>query len=378
MLVVHPHMDVLGGSEVLTAILLRELAEWGVDLALLTGGVREGLVPGGVRVYRLSRPGRPSLREALERVHQGVWDALDDYEPDVVLVMIQEPVYAMAVKARRPGLGVAIYIHYPFEEEAGPGNIERFISLLRFPNMYNDHYGAADLHMVNSNYTARALYKSYGIEANVVYPAVSWEFYSAPPPEPGEKDRWTIASLGRLVPAKGFHKLIEAHRILRSRIPQARLVIIGVPDERFPDYPSELERLAERAGGVELVFKPLDRLGVARALREARVYAHLRVGEHFGMAPVEAMTQGTVPVIPGRSGLAELVRPGRTGFLLPSDDPRVVAGVLERVLSMEDREYAEVSLAAYRASLYFTPHRFASQVLHYTGIVAAGGGGGGV
>jgi glycosyltransferase involved in cell wall biosynthesis len=42
-------------------------------------------------------------------------------------------------------------------------------------------------------------------------------------------------------------------------------------------------------------------------IRESRVYFHPMVGEHFGMAVVEAMVAGLIPVVPNEGGPAEFI-----------------------------------------------------------------------
>ena len=42
-------------------------------------------------------------------------------------------------------------------------------------------------------------------------------------------------------------------------------------------------------------------------IQESRVYFHPMVGEHFGMAVVEAMAAGLIPVVPKESGTTEFV-----------------------------------------------------------------------
>jgi len=105
----------------------------------------------------------------------------------------------------------------------------------------------------------------------------------------------------------------------------------------------------------------LDVREMIGVLREARVYVHMRRGEHFGMAPVEAMSQGVVPVIHAESGLAELISHGRDGFLASNDEE--FAKYVTHVLKMGREELARMRRFAYRKSWYFNPDRFAREVL---------------
>jgi len=69
--------------------------------------------------YHFLGPCSEKMEESLRAVVDIAWPVIDKVNGvDTVLVMIQEPVYALAVKLVSPKTPVAPYIHYPFEEEA--------------------------------------------------------------------------------------------------------------------------------------------------------------------------------------------------------------------------------------------------------------------
>ena len=366
-LVVHPHLDRFGGSERLTRILVYELASMGNELTVVTGGRSEYWFPDHANVrFRMIRHvseayNGESRFSRLVDVVMAMGPAIIEENPDVVLVMIQEPIYAVVSKIVNPQIPTAIYIHFPIEEELTSANLFRFISMYRFPNIYNDFFRVVDVHMVNSNYTASALYRLYGIEANVVYPAIEWDFFENEPDLDADRGR-VIVSIGRFVPQKRFDSLISIfRRYVKPEIPDAKLVIIGVPDDRYEEYHKHVLEMADRAGDVEVISKVLSVEEMIGILREASVYVHMRRGEHFGMAPVEAMSQGVIPIIHGESGLAELISHGRDGFLAYSDEE--FARYLIHVLRMGRDELRRMRRFAFRKSWYFNPDRFAREVL---------------
>lgn len=86
------------------------------------------------------------------------------------------------------------------------------------------------------------------------------------------------------------------------------------------------------------------------------------------MAPVEAMSQGVIPVLPENSGLAELVVNGKDGFTARNDDEFIK--YIIHVLKMSNEDLLSISRRAYRKAWYFNPDRFAHEVSNYLKIVA--------
>ncbi len=363
----------------LTRLLVYELAELGNEVIVASTGYRREVFPSKDNVvleeFKYSGAiidwGDELQREIYKRimdVQYTITYLVEKYDPDAALVMIQEPLYVLLLKAARPNLGTAIYIHFPFEEELTRENLPRFIRMYRFPNMYNDLYKVADIHLTNSNYTARALYKHYGIESNVVYPAIEWDYFRDEP-SIDERRENVIISVARFVPQKRLDVLLEIYKkYVKPKVPDAKLLLVGIKDSRYEDYFNKLVSEAEKVGDVEIIAKPLTPRELVKLYRRAKVYVHMRIGEHFGMAPVEAMSQATIPIVPRKSGLAELIVPGVDGFVYDSDEE--VAKLIIEVLRMSEEKLVELRRNALRKAWRFTPANFAKEVLAYMRLVA--------
>ncbi len=365
----------------MTRILIYELERHNSDVIVLTGSRNEEWFPESrnvkfelVRnVIELCKPD-VTLPYNLERIVDLIYslhDVIHRYDPDVVLTMIQEPIYGVLVKIVRPDLRNAIYIHYPIEEEVTSENLPVFISRLRFPTFYEQFYKVIDLHMTNSNYTAQALYTMFGIESNVVYPAIEWDFFeqSLENEDLSKKREKVILTIGRFVPHKRHDILIDwFKRIIKPRIPDARLIVIGMVDERHKQYYERLKSLASDVKDVELVDRVLSTEELIRYYREASILVHLRIGEHFGLVPVEAASQGTIPIVPAKSGIAELVSHGRDGFLAHTDEEFIK--YIFHTLEMPPDELVKIRRCAVRKAWYFNPDRFAKEILASLRIIA--------
>lgn len=371
-LIIHPHLGFFGGSERLTRILIYELERADQEVIVVTESRNEVWFP-ETRLVKFERIKcifeyeKPSalIPLHLEKIMDLMYsfnEVIFKYEPDVVLSMIQEPIYAVLVKIVKPELKSAIYIHYPIEEELTSENFYFFVSSYRFPSLYEQFYKTPDLHMTNSNYTAHALYSMFGIESNVVYPAVEWDFFETSEEASEEERKGNILCIGRFVPQKRQDVLIDwFRRIIKPKFPQSRLILIGIPDKRHIKYYERLKMLAEETKDVEFIDRVLTNEEIIKYYREANVYIHLRIGEHFGLVPVEAASQGAIPIVPEKSGIAELVSHGRDGFIASNDEEFI--RYLLKLLAASKEELQRMRRFARRKAWYFNPDRFAKEVL---------------
>ncbi|BAJ31859.1 MULTISPECIES: glycosyltransferase family 4 protein [Kitasatospora] len=153
--------------------------------------------------------------------------------------------------------------------------------------------------------------------------------------------RPVVLCVARLVPRKGQDVLLRALPLIRRRVPDAVLLLVGAgPDE------SRLRRLARRCPPGSVVFAGgHGHRETAAFYAAADVFAMpcrtRRLGleaEGLGIVFLEASASG-LPVVAGRSGGApDAVRPGRTGTVV---DGRRAEEVAEAVLEfLEDPDRA--------------------------------------
>jgi glycosyltransferase involved in cell wall biosynthesis len=88
--------------------------------------------------------------------------------------------------------------------------------------------------------------------------------------------------------------------------------------------------------------------------------------EHFGMATVEAMANGTVPVVIGRGGQPEIVEHGRSGFLCESLEDMVARTT---ALSADPELLARMSTAARERSRLFGRDAFDSRFRRFVPVL---------
>jgi len=147
-------------------------------------------------------------------------------------------------------------------------------------------------------------------------------------PRPGR-----IVSSGRLEQYKGHHRIIEALPLIRQRVPEAELLILG-----SGAYERELLRLARRCGVADAVqirhLPPTDRDAMARELSAASVMASLSSYEAHPVGIMEAVTLGLPVVGLDVAGTGDLVEDGLVTGLAQDAHADVVADALVDALLM--------------------------------------------
>ncbi|MCC9740247.1 glycosyltransferase family 4 protein [Streptomyces sp. MNU89] len=147
---------------------------------------------------------------------------------------------------------------------------------------------------------------------------------------------------GRLKNGTG---LLQAFRLVRVRLPTARLLAFG---HGFgPGGPAERWAVAkELHHGVDFVGRTDHPLMAQRLAREADVLVHPSLAENLPLTILEAMAIG-VPVVAGArsGGVPWVLDSGRAGALTDVDDPAVLASTMTELA----RDHERRALLAERA-----------------------------
>jgi glycosyltransferase involved in cell wall biosynthesis len=118
-----------------------------------------------------------------------------------------------------------------------------------------------------------------------------------------------ILVISRIAPHKKIENAIKLAKILKDNNVGKGMKIVGNLYYYFFDYYSELKQMVLDLGLTEYITfeinASLDKL--LSIVRESRVYFHPMIGEHFGMAVLEAMAAGLIPVVANEGGIIEFV-----------------------------------------------------------------------
>lgn len=141
--------------------------------------------------------------------------------------------------------------------------------------------------------------------------------------------------VGRLTWAKDHATLIRAFRLVRERLPDTALVLIGDGPLR-----AGLETLAQAEGIADRVFFLGDRNDIHALLRGLDLFVMSSVTEGYSIALLEACASA-LPIVATRvGGNAEIVRDGVNGTLVAAGEPAALAAAMSEILGDEERARA--------------------------------------
>ncbi len=150
----------------------------------------------------------------------------------------------------------------------------------------------------------------------------------------GLPDATWLVTVARLVPHKGIDTAIAAMAVLAPMHPDIRYLVVGRGHDA--DRLRALAQEAQVSDRVHILHDVTDdELPAAYATGDIYLGLSREAGkevEGFGIALIEAAAAG-LPVIAGKSGgIADAVEDGRTGILVPANDPAAASAVIERLL----------------------------------------------
>ena len=345
----------------------RDVSGVGEQVLQLAAGLRQE----GAEVEILGRgPGGVAGPKALFPLLAvpAVWRALRRFRPDVVQVHESDGGLAALLVAwlapslePRPRLAALLQVSYREERRAvrplrwgvrvlgRPSAVERRFRRFKAPLQIALGWltaRAADRVLAPSAATAAELRRDYRVGEVAVVPNAMGETPAAAkegpadggegpvaamagPPAGGEGATGYLLVVGRLRIRKGVDVLLAAMPELLRRHPAARLLIAGDGEHR-----AALERAAAALALGEAVsfLGRADAMRVRRLLRGAAALVVPSIYEGMPLVVLEAM-EASVPVVASRvSGIPEVVEDGRTGWLVPPEEPASLAAALSAAL----------------------------------------------
>jgi glycosyltransferase involved in cell wall biosynthesis len=215
--------------------------------------------------------------------------------------------------------------------------------------------------------------RRWGIDCTVVFPPVDVDL-ACGPKEP------LVLSVGRFATLSHTKKQVEMMRAFRelhsSALAGWTYASVGSLNDRAENR-AYFERVRELGQGcparVEANLPPVE---LRQLFTRASIFwhatgfdddtgAHPELAEHFGIATVEAMAAGCVPVVVNKGGQPEIVEHGRSGFVWNTLDE------LKRYTQMlaDDRGlWAHMSAAARERAQTFGRPRFIERMSNACGV----------
>lgn len=152
-------------------------------------------------------------------------------------------------------------------------------------------------------------------------------------------DQFVIGFVGRVTVEKGLDDLIAAAGILKDKLSNFKLVIVGQVNADTPEYLDKLRAAVTFRGlDKQVVFHGFtaDVVAVMQAI-DCLVLPAI-IPETFGLVLCEAMAAGKPAIATTTGAQAEIIEDGVNGYLVPPGNPPVLAEAIGRLAA--DRELA--------------------------------------
>lgn len=255
------------------------------------------------------------------------------------------PTYA-ARQARRQGVPYIIMPHGSLDpymhDRSSAGNFRLkhlYERLFDVPNLH----AAGAIHYTTEEERRRASYLKLRAPSFVVPNGLEWGRFQTLPARGGMRSRLELGEeplvlfLGRLHFKKGLDLLIPAFDMLRRRVPDVRLSVVGPEND---DYGRKVRGWVRERGLRKAVhfIGPLYGDDVVQAYVDADVFVLPSYTENFGMTVIEAMACGVPVVISDQVNIHPEVKRAGAGIVTPLD-PQEIAKALFTLL--EERKLRE-------------------------------------
>jgi glycosyltransferase involved in cell wall biosynthesis len=184
-----------------------------------------------------------------------------------------------------------------------------------------------------------------------------------------------VGIVGRLTPWKGQHIFIRAAAALAPRFPHARFLIVGSALFGETAYESQLRDLVKKLDLSHRVKFTGFRPNVAAIMETLDIAVHAStVAEPFGQVIIEAMAACKPVIATNGGGVPEIMLHGRTGLMVPMNDPDAMAEALSRLLSNPKLAHEMGQHGRRHVEKYFTIQHTSAKVMRcYDQVLARSG-----
>lgn len=222
----------------------------------------------------------------------------------------------------------------------------------------------------NSEFTKKYIDQAFGIESVVIYP-----------PCTSSKSHGAIVKKENLILTVGrFSKISENETFKRHELmieafkdfskKEKAWKFILVISFKKEDEP-EIKKLRESIGNYPIIIEEnLENQKLKELYKKAKIYWHAagfgieltqhpELAEHFGIATVQAMEQGAVPVVINAGGQQEIITNGKDGLLWDSKEELIS---YTQSLVNDSKKWNALSANARKRSGFFSEEAFCKKI----------------
>lgn len=169
-----------------------------------------------------------------------------------------------------------------------------------------------------------------------------------------------ILQLGRMVPRKGVDNVVKSLALARKNNLSLRLLVVGGesdnPDPEFCPEIARLQNIAKEHDVLDFITFAgrKDREMLKYYYSAADIFITTPWYEPFGITPLEAMACGTPVIGSNVGGIKYSVADGKTGFLVPPNNPEALADKVCHLLENKSLLHSMKDNAIKRVNALFT------------------------
>ena len=287
-------------------------------------------------------------------------------EADVIVTHHDSPMiwlYMSKLKQSMPHLRTYIYAHSNIKDmHCGQNNKRTLLrkAFLKYAFKYCDSVIAISKSVNDS-------FLEYGYsqeKIKVIYNGVNCERFSSLELK-RENNPVKLVYVGRLIPQKGVDRLIKAVSLLKAK-DRVQCDIVG-------DGPAK-DSLMNMASDLKVQDKVVfhgTRRDVDAFLGRASFFIHpAKWEEGFGIAVVEAMSAGVIPIAFNKGAIPEIIDDGVNGFIVYEESESALAAVIDKVVEMSSEELDSMRIKAREKAEMFNMGNYVNAL---DGYLSAGG-----
>jgi glycosyltransferase involved in cell wall biosynthesis len=312
-LVVHPYLDIYGGSERVCHNVIKTLVAHGQKVELLTfdfdadryRNIVGQNFPKEVTVHSLGKRIEVEPPFIIYKRHHNFVKLLKKYRKRLeydYLFSTQssspfEPVFLNKAKKN------IAYVHFPeIHFDYDRSKLKRKVYLWLFKKWVEQGINKLDMVFCNSNYTKEMIeryWKTHGVkDPIVVYPPVNLDNFWCDKLISERRKR--VIYVARFIPVKR-HEIMKK---LAADLPAYEFVSIGGLMEAEKNW---FNKFSENLPQNYTLKTNLPGADLLEIMHDSRVYVHLMEGEHFGIAPVEGLASGCITLVHNSGGMREFI-----------------------------------------------------------------------
>jgi len=256
-----------------------------------------------------------------------------------------------AIKVLRScGCQVVYTAHDPYPHEFGTARLRKVSRIYR----QVDHIIAL------TDFTRREIVKHVGISPEKISVIVHGDFNYVLGQYPTNEslvdkvqqeagDKRVITFLGLIRPYKGLEYFVKAFQLIKRQRPDTFFLIAG--STRFTDQKQLEELISQHCEPkdlyIDLRYLPISDMKAYLSVTDVLIQPYIRASQSGNT--VMAYSAGVPVICTDVGGLAEMVEDGRTGYVVPPEDPQAIADAVKRCF--ENNNHATMSENARRAAV---------------------------